>query len=131
MVDSWPGVDVKSKIRALCSLFFFILLSGFSLNRLVVLAARDDFTILTEVQDYFFEDTFPISYKDGFRVAACITTVGELVETEDPEVGTIEFYIKGWDSTTSPFTSIDSNHECVRRTILTSTGVTLTPCSTR
>jgi len=51
---------------------------------------------LTEVQDHYFKEDFAISAKDGFRVAAGVTTAGNFDEEEDPEIGTVEFYIKGW-----------------------------------
>ena len=70
--------------------------------RMLVLNKKSDYNVLTEVQDYYFAEDFEFTPKDGFQVAARITDYGNTTDVEDPEIGTIEFFIKGWKADLSP-----------------------------
>lgn len=92
----------KSLQGALCTIFIYGLLTTYALNRVGALINRDDYNILQEDQNYFFPETYRVSAKDGFRVAAAVTAYGDYTDNEDPSIGTLEFYLKSWLDDGSP-----------------------------
>ena len=72
-----------------------MLLIGFLTYRITVLSLRQEYKLTTSVQENHF-DLFPgFSLDDGFKVAAGVVTYNGSVELiEDPEIGTLKFYIK-------------------------------------
>ena len=88
MQKSWPG--------AICSLFIYGVLLSYTINRSFALFNRNDYNILREVQNDYFNEDFEVTTAFGFRVAAAITNLGDAKGVEDPSIGTLEFYIKSW-----------------------------------
>ena len=47
--------------------------------------------------DFFYDSDFTFSGADGFQVAAAVTNYdGDPNSIEDPEIGTVKFYLKQW-----------------------------------
>ena len=91
---SVPGV--------LCTIIIFVVLALYSGYRLDILLNREDFNVLTEVQNDFFTEDFTVRGEDGFRVAATVTNYGDTSDIEDPSIGTVEIYEKSWLADGSP-----------------------------
>ena len=87
---------------AFCSLILYMMIMLYGGYRLLVLQDRSDYNVLTEVQDFYFSEEFKFTPKDGLQVAARITSYGNTTDIEDPEIGAMEFYIKGWKADLSP-----------------------------
>ena len=107
-----PGSkNVQQSISgSICTLLTWSILLAFALYRFVFLLDRSDYEILTEVQPDFFEETFALDSSNGFNVAAAVTSFGKIEDEEDPEIGTLEFYLKSWKDDLSPlvFTKLKS-----------------------
>ena len=63
---------------------------------------RSEYTILTELEADYFDETFKVSTKNGFAVAAAVVNFKDDV-FEDPEIGSVEFYILFFECGTCPF----------------------------
>ena len=65
--------------------------------KFIDLLELNDYKLQEAVQENFFLPNVTLSQNDGFQVAAAITSYdGSSEIIEDPSIGTIKMYIKGW-----------------------------------
>ena len=57
-----------------------------------------DYTLEKAYEENYFPSDEEFSQKDGFYIAAALTTYdGSPESIEDPTIGTLKMYIKSWD----------------------------------
>ena len=93
---------IKSVPGALCSILLYGTLLAYAGYRLGQLVFRNNYNVLTEIQNDFFTEDFAVGPSDGFNIAATVTTYGDFSDIEDPSIGTVEFYEKSWKEDGSP-----------------------------
>ena len=81
---------------AICTLILAIIICVFATIKVITLFNRSDFNVMSETHDYYFDETFQFSSKEGFRVAATVVAPGDTDLKLDPSIGTLKFYLKTW-----------------------------------
>ena len=80
----------------------WVILLSYGFYRFYSLVTLNDYDILSEIQKDHFKESYAVGTPAGFNVAATVTSYGAIDETEDPEIGTLEFYTKSWKDDLSP-----------------------------
>ena len=84
-------------ILTVCSLI------SYASYKLTSLLNYDEFQISIATHEQFYSSDFKFGDKDGFQVAAAVTSFDQSVESEEDEsIGTMKFYMKKWGTEGEP-----------------------------
>ena len=83
---------------AICSIICIVVMLVYAGYKLSTLVERSEYSLIQELYEFQYDDTFKFGQDDGFAIAASITDFdsSRTEAIEDPTVGTIQFYMKYW-----------------------------------
>ena len=88
----------RSLLGSLLSVITFTLVLGYAGYKFIDLIEYNDYKLMKIVQENAYDMREPFGSRDGFQLAAAITSYNSNTEPEeDPEIGTIKLIKKTWD----------------------------------
>ena len=89
----------SSFLGTVLSLLTMLLLGAYLSHRFTVLWLQEEYKITQYSEENYFDVFERFSVADGFKVAAGVTTYdGTRGLIEDPEIGTVKFYLKYYNN---------------------------------
>ena len=90
--------NYRSVLGSFLSILTFTLVLGYAGYKFIDLIEYNDYKLMQVVQENAYNMREPFGSKDGFQVAAAITSYdSNRIPEEDPEIGEIKLIRKTWD----------------------------------